>query len=192
MFYTVLKLKEFKDLLRTVLKRFASKLNEIVNRMSAFSLLVGKRRRKAVMLAVLVTIALTFLAFHSIFGQSTFTRTIGSRGAVKAVGDGIGIYWDSNCSSAVSSIDWGSVEPGLSRDVTVYVRNEGNDDVTLFLGTENWSSENASNYLTLIWDYAGETIGPDETVQVRLTLLVSSGVEEISSFSFDVIISVNA
>ena len=158
--------------------------------MSAFSLLVGKRKQKVVMLVGLVTLALTLFFTVSIFGQSTFRRTIGSHGAVEAVG--IGVYWDSNCSSTVSSIDWGSVEPGLAKHVTVYLRNEGNDDVTLFLGTENWSSEDAFNYLTLSWDYAGETVRPGETVRVTLSLLASPDMEGITSFGFDIIISCNA
>jgi len=61
-----------------------------------------------------------------------------------------------------------------------------------FLGAENWSSENASDYLTLSWDYAGQTIGPDETVQVTLSLLASPDIEDVTDFGFDVILSGSA
>lgn len=178
----------FEDFLPTVLKRFASKLNEIVNRMYAFSLFVGKEKKKVVvMLLVLVVFASALFLFGPILGQLIFTRTIGSHGTVKAFG--VGVYWDSGCGNAVSSIDWGLVEPGLASNVTFYIRNEGNYPVTLFLGAENWNPENASNYLTLSWDYAGETVGCDETVQVTLTLLASQDMEGITDFSFDVILS---
>ena len=178
----------FKDFLSTILKPFTSKLDKIASGISSFSLSAGKRRT-AVALVALVTLALTLFFTISIFGQSTFTRTIGSHGTVTVVG--MGVYWDSNCGNAVFSIDWGIIEPGLAKHVTVYVRNEGNDAVTLFLGTENWNPENASNYLKLSWDYAGENIRPDETVQVTLTLLASPDMEGITGFGFDIIISSN-
>ena len=61
--------------------------------------------------------------------------------------------------------------------------------MTLSLGAKNWNPQNASNYLTLKWDYAGETISPDETVQVTLSLLASADIESITDFRFDVIMS---
>lgn len=150
-----------------------------------------KKKTKGLLVALvaLVTLISTLFFLNSIFGQLVFRSTIGSHGTVKAFG--VGVYWDSNCSSLVSSLDWGLVEPGLASNVTFYIRNEGNYAVILFLGAENWNPENASSYLTLSWDYAGETISPDETVQVTLSLLASPDIEDIVDFSFDVIISGN-
>ena len=138
-------------------------------------------------LVALVIFASCLVLFGSILGQLIFTRTIGSGGKVKAFG--VGVYWDSGCGSAVYYIDWGLVEPGLSSDVTFYVRNEGNYPVALFLGAENWSPENASDYLSLSWDYAGGTISLGETVKVTLSLAASADTESITDFSFDVILS---
>ena len=143
-----------------------------------------------VALVVLVTVASSLFLFNSILGQLVFRSTISSHGTLKAIG--VGVYWDKNCSSSVSSIDWGLVEPGLASKVTVYIRNEGNCAVTLFLGTENWNPENASDYLTLKWDYVDQIISPGETVQVTLSLLASPDVKDIVDFSFDVFISCDA
>ena len=139
------------------------------------------------MLVVLVAFASCLVLFGSILGQLIFTRTIGSGGKVKTFG--VGVYWDNGCSNAVFYIDWGLVEPGLASDVTFYVRNEGNYPVALFLGAENWHPENASSYLSLSWDYAGEVIGPGESVRVTLSLVASADIESITDFSFDVILS---
>ena len=139
------------------------------------------------MLVVLLTFASCLALFGSILGQLIFTRTIGSYGKVKAFG--VGVYWDSGCGSAVYYIDWGLVEPGLASDVTFYMRNEGNYPVALSLDAENWRPENASSYLTLSWDYAGEKISPGESVQVTLSLVASADIESITDFSFDVILS---
>ena len=159
-----------------------------------FSLLAGRRRQKVVLVALvaLVTFASSLFLLNSIFGQLVFRTTISSHGVVKAFL--VGVYWDSNCSVPVSSIDWGLIEPGLASNVTFYVRNEGNYAVTLFLSAENWTPENASNYLSLRWDYVGQIINPSETVQATFSLLASPDIEHIAEehiadFSFDVIIS---
>ena len=137
-------------------------------------------------LATLISIvALTALA--SGFMQSS-VRIVG-RGTVKAVG--VGVFWDSNCTDQVSFIDWGMVEPASMNNVTVYVRNEGNVAANISLATENWNPSNASDYLALGWNYDGGQLNPREVAQVTLTLTVSSSVQGIESFSFDIIISIS-
>ncbi|MDH5481719.1 MAG: hypothetical protein OEY22_02405 [Candidatus Bathyarchaeota archaeon] len=128
-------------------------------------------------------VALTVLA--SGFVRSS-VRIVG-RGTVKAVG--VGVFWNSNCTNPVSFIDWGMVEPGSMNNATVYVRNEGNVAASISLATENWNPSNASDYLTLSWNYDGRQLNPREVVQTALILSVSSSVHGIESFSFDIIIS---
>jgi len=182
-------LQEFKAFFLQFLKRLVSKLNKPLGRVPMFSLFTGRRRQKVVLVAlvVLATVASSLFLFNSILGQMVFRSTLSSHGAVKAFG--VGIYGDSNCSLPVEYIDWGLVEPGLASNVTFYIRNEGNYAVTLFLEAENWDPENASDYLTLKWDYADQIIDPDETFHVTLSLLASSDIEDVSDFSLDVIIS---
>lgn len=102
--------------------------------------------------------------------------------------EGIGVYWNSECSDQVSSIDWGIIEPGSTKNATVYVRNEGNTAATISLSTENWSPVNASNYMNLTWDYTGQIIDVGEVIQVTLSLSVSDSIEGITNFSFDIVI----
>lgn len=176
-----------RSFLSKIFERLPSKLSKAADHISVFLSFARERRRKVVvMLVALVTVASSSFLLNS-FGQIVFRRTFSSHGTVKAFG--VGVYWDSNCSIPVSSIDWGLVEPESASNLTFYIRNEGDDAVTLFLGAENWNPENASNYLTLKWDYAGQTINPSEVVQVTLSLLASPGVEDLTDFSFDVIIS---
>lgn len=107
-------------------------------------------------------------------------------GTIEAIG--VGVYWDSDCSTEVTSIDWGVVEPGATKKVTVYVRNEGSAPVTLSLETENWNPSDASDYMSLTWNYAGQVIEASMVVQVMLSLAVSDTIEGITSFSFDIVI----
>lgn len=177
-----------KRLLSKILEHFPSKLSKALNYTSLFLSSPRERRRKVIaMLVALIIVASSLLLFNSIFGQMVFRTAFRSHGKVKAFG--VGIYWDNNCGIPVSSLDWGLIEPGLASNLTFYIRNEGNYPLTLFLSAENWNPEDASNYLTLKWDYNGQTIIPNETVKVTLSLVASPGIEGITDFSFDVIIS---
>ena len=112
--------------------------------------------------------------------------TLPNVGSVKA--SGVGVYWDSGCSNTVTSVNWGTVAPGSTNDVTVYIKNEGNTAATLSSSTENWDPSIASTYMSLTWDYAGQVIDVGAVVQVTLSLTVSDTLEGVTSFSFDIVI----
>jgi hypothetical protein len=114
------------------------------------------------------------------------SRTVSNAGTVKTVG--VGVYWDAACTNVLSSVDWGVLEPGASENVSCYIRNEGSSVSTLSMYTSNWSPSNASGYLSLSWDYGGQSIDVDEVVRVTFTLSVDAGIEGITSFSFDITI----
>ena len=66
----------------------------MLNYVSSFSLFLGKRRQKVVVLIALVTFASALFLFGLILGQLVSTRTIGSHGTVKAFGVGVYIKRD--------------------------------------------------------------------------------------------------
>jgi hypothetical protein len=102
---------------------------------------------------------------------------------------GVEAFWDINCTSRVTEIDWGLVEPGYHVNATIFLRNEGNAPITLSLDAENWSPSNASNYITLSWDYAGQTVDPGAVIKVNVILAVSSNITGITNFAFDIVIT---
>lgn len=53
----------------------------------------------------------------------------------------------------------------------------------------NWNPKAASRYITLSWDYGGQSISPNNVVPVVLTLSVSKDISGITNFSFDIIIT---
>jgi len=114
------------------------------------------------------------------------TSRVSSSGVIKAVG--VGVYSDLACTTKLSSIDWGTLEPGVSKNVTCYIKNGGNSAITLSLSTANWSPSNASQNITLKWDSGGKSISPSQVVKATLTLSVSSSISGITNFSFDIII----
>lgn len=139
------------------------------------------RNKQIVVLIAVVAIAsvLGVIALNYIF--------LYNGGNVKAIG--VGVYWDSSCTSEALLIDWGIVEPGTTEDVTFYIRNEGNSDIMLSMNTTNWSPLDASNYIALSWDYRSQSIVPATVLPVTLTLSMSSSVQAITSFSFDIVVT---
>ena len=138
------------------------------------------------LMVLLVIGSLTLLASNLIAGQLFSFRSISSQGSIKKIN--VGVYWDGNCSSTVSSVDWGDVEPESMKNVSLFIRNEGTVAADLFLSTDKWSPSNASAFMILSWDYNGRTLAPLEIVHVTLTLQVSAGIIGIKSFGFDIII----
>ena len=120
------------------------------------------------------------------YAVSNYLRIIASTGTVKAVN--VGVYWDQNCTETVTSIDWGMLEPGESKNVTIYSKNEGNTPINLSLNTSNWNPTEARNYMILTWTYSGENLQPDQALPTTLILTVDQNVTDITTFNFDIII----
>lgn len=116
----------------------------------------------------------------------TASQRIGSTGYVNAVG--VGVYWNSACTSNVTSIDWSSLEPGASANTTVYVKNKGNVRIMLNMTTDNWST-GASGKITLRWNREAYLLDSSSVVQAVLTLSVSSTITGVTNFSFDITIT---
>ena len=115
-------------------------------------------------------------------------QRVPNAGNVKAVG--VNVYWDSACTSNVTSIDWGFLEPGTATNVTVYIKNEGSIPVKLNVTTDNWNPTTASNNITLSWNREGYVLNTTvPTVQAVLTLSVSPSISGVTNFSFDIIIT---
>ena len=125
-------------------------------------------------------------------GALVTTRTVGNTGNIAVVTPSptvqLGVYSDSGCTSALSSISWGTLSPGNTTTSTMFVRNEGNVAVTLSIQAADWSPANASSYLLFDWNCTGYVLQPSEVVQALLTLNVSSSISGITSFSFDITI----
>lgn len=111
------------------------------------------------------------------------------RGTGSIRGVGLGIYWDPECTNATSSLDFGLLTPGSSKNFTLYLRNEGNSALNLSMTSENWNPANATDYLSLTWDREGQLFNPDEVIGCVITLSVSEDIQGISSFSLDITIS---
>jgi hypothetical protein len=122
-------------------------------------------------------------AVYAVVSNNTIIQ---SSGAVKAIG--VSVYWDAACTDEVATIDWSTLEAESSENKAVYIKNTGNAAATLFLDPDNWNPSAASQYITLDWDYAGQSSNPSAVLEVILTLNISSDISGITDFSFNIII----
>ena len=160
---------------------------------------------KVVLGGMLLLVTLSFVGGMSVIGLLQSTEQLNSSGIVTQPPPPppppapppepdieIDVYSDSACTQRISSVEWGSIEAGRSKDRIVYVKNNGDHEVSLSLSTDNWSPSSASNYMQLSWNYDGSVLQKGDVEQIMLTLTVSSSISGISDFNFDIVITGSA
>jgi hypothetical protein len=116
------------------------------------------------------------------FGNKGLINTLTTAGSLK-------VYWDSNLTNTVSTIDWGTIPPGGFGAITIYVQNTASAPVTLTLSATDWNPTSCVSYMTLIWDYTqGQEIPAGQSVKVIITLKVSTNITGIANFNFNTLI----
>jgi hypothetical protein len=143
--------------------------------------------QKSATLAFLAVGATTLIFIALVSAALVTNRTITNTGTIKTVG--VGVYWDSACTNATSSIDWGTLAPNQTAISKVYVKSNSTIPVTLSLSSGNWSPTSASGYLTPGWNCTGYVLGKGLVVAAALTLAVSANITGVTSFSFDMTIT---
>jgi hypothetical protein len=114
-------------------------------------------------------------------------KNLVNAGPVKAFG--VGIYWDQACTNRTLSLDWGSIEAGSNKTLTIYIKNEANSEVSVWLGAANWTPSASLDYISLNWNYSGQILKADEVIPLELTLTVYPNISGITGFNFDTIIT---
>jgi len=140
---------------------------------------------------ILITYTLGLSLVSQAFPAAQTSKTLSSTGSIHIeTTAGIGVYSDSNCTIPLTSLPWGTLQPGGSQNMDCYIKNEGNTPLTLSLQISGWSPVDAENYLDLNWDYNEAPIGAGAVIYVTFTLSVDAGitVTGIKSFSFDITI----
>jgi hypothetical protein len=138
---------------------------------------------------MLITYTLGLSLVTQAFPAGQTSQRLSSTGVIQIQTTvGIGIYSDYQCNTQLSSVSWGTLQPGQSNSVICYIKNEGNTQTTLSLQASNWSPASTSNYLALSWNYNNQPISPNQVVQVTLTLSVASNIQGITTFGFDITI----
>jgi hypothetical protein len=115
------------------------------------------------------------------------TQTIPNTGTIKGIN--VGVYENSACTVPLTSLAWGTLDPGSSTIKTMYVKNEGTSPMTLSMTTNTWNPSNALSYITVTWNQNGTVVNAGLNVQANVTLTVSPNISGIPSFAFTMVIT---
>ena len=126
----------------------------------------------------------------STFGALVATQKVSNTGSITvAPSVQLGVYQDSGCTVALSSVSWGALNPGATSTAMIYLQNQGNVPVTLSMSVGSWTPSSASSYLTLTWNRDGYSLAAGASVSAVLSLTVSSSITGITTFSFSITIT---
>ena len=135
----------------------------------------------------LITYTMGLSLVTQVYPADQSVKKLSSGGTIQiTASEGLGVYSNYQCTIEMTVIDWGTLEPGATQTILVYVKNEGDSPTTLSLETSNWIPSDASEYLTLNWNYYNQIINPGSNTQVALTLSVDQSIQGIENFSFDI------
>ncbi len=141
-------------------------------------------KRKTIFASICILTLIALIILTGDFGPAkSFAK------ADSVVGVGVGIYWNEDCTNTTRSLNWGLVDPNSSNNLTIFIQNEGNSAVSLLLTISNWTPTNASSYMSLIWNYSGQIMSPNEIIPIKLTLTVSPAIINITDFSLQTTIT---
>jgi len=147
-----------------------------------------KKRLRVLGAAFLLAVALSVsLTVSSVL----VSRSVPSSGEVEVqvTNADLGVYSDGGCQNNLTSVNWGSLQPGGGTSKTVYLRNHGNVALTLSLSTSGWNPSVAASYITVSWDKAGVVLGAGQTVAAVLSLNVSASITGVTGYSVDLVVS---
>ena len=131
---------------------------------------------------------LVVLLATSAAGLINSSKTVATNGRISTVN--VGVYTNSGCTQAVTSLDWGNLTAGSSTTFTVWVKNIGSAKETLSITTNGWSPAIASQYISLSWNQNNTVLAPNQIVNATLTLTVSPTIStNITTFGNNITIT---
>jgi hypothetical protein len=116
-------------------------------------------------------------------GLLTTTQNVPGSGTISAIG--LGVYSDSGCTTALTSISFGSVNPGTQVSQTIYLKNTGNIAENLTMAVSGWSPSNAGTYITITWMPTTTPLASGAITSATVTLAASASAGALSTFSFN-------
>jgi hypothetical protein len=149
-------------------------------------------KKKAPITTIIALIITGLVLTLTTYGAISVSTTLSSSGSITTTAN-IGVYTDSACTTALTSIDWGTTSPGSSIARTVYVKNTGSGvSLTLSMTTSSWSPAGANGPITLSWNKESTVLTPGQSVAAVITCSISSSITGITSFSVQILISGSA
>jgi hypothetical protein len=136
-----------------------------------------------------IIIAIAIAGIAGTLGALTASHTVPNSGSVTVTAVGVGVYNNSACTNAISTINWGTITNGTAPTKVIYVENTGDTQETLSMTTSSWNPSTAQSYITLSWNATGTSVSAGSHVAAVLTLTVLGSITGITSFSFNLTIT---
>ena len=143
----------------------------------------GLLQNKWLQLAIFLALLLSTLTVWSLRPRIPIPNV----SAIETVGT-FGVYWNSNCTTKVTSINWGNMTPGQEKTTTFYIRNEASSQMFLAGIDKNWNPTTAQSHIHFTFDSDNQKIQAGQTKKVTCTLTVSIETTNISNYSFDILL----
>jgi len=115
---------------------------------------------------------------------------VSNASAVTSSSSSIGVYWDSKATLVVSTINWGNVSVNSEKDMTVYVKNLGQETLVFSISTTAWNPSALFLKMYVCWNYNLKPVAPGAVVKVALRLFVTPSAIGSKSFSFSLNVGV--
>ena len=185
-----------------LIQRQIDRAKPMVHRLIRF---LKPSKKTVALVAVVVAMTLLVSVSISIWLQRSYNIYLPSIATIETIG--VKAFWDQNLTSPVETINWGTLYPGSSSEIAIYLQSESNVPVRLGRTEENWTFSDSHDMKSdppaniqrgayIEWDYGNTTIAPEEVIRVGLTLTVDSSSEfvgflisnEVTHFSFEMLI----
>lgn len=138
--------------------------------------------KKEVYIAVGISILIAIVAFAAL--AATYPEmvevTFQSSGVIKTAD--FKVYYDEDCQNPVGSIDWGMIEPGFSKNITIYVKNNGNTPLVISINTSDWQPPIAEKYINISLIAEQPIVHPKTVAREAINLYVSKDMQEIITY----------
>lgn len=182
--------KEVKGNLSKPIKNCGHGLTIVKQALQSITTHATKKRKQTIIISFIAASAIVNVLFLSTISAQLFVKTdIYNYGSIQIQTEGVTAYTDASATTVLSEMAWGSITPGGSNSITIYIKNEGTTPLTLSGDVINWNPTNAPDYISIKWDYNGQTIAPNQVIQLTITLTVSPNISGISNFNFELTIN---
>jgi len=139
------------------------------------------------LIAVIVAVTLIGALAGSLVTYALLSGSVRvpTRAQVKCVG--VDVFSDANCTVRMTQIDFGFLDPGQTKNYSVYVKSQSNVEMTLTMTTEDWNPSNATAVVGLSWDCQGRQVSAGTVVLANFTLTMSQTTDGLSDFTFTIV-----
>jgi hypothetical protein len=116
-----------------------------------------------------------------------YSVSISGFGTIRTIN--VKVYGDSALTKEITSVDWGTLNPGGSSVSTWYVKSTSSVPINLTITTSGWSPAIAESFMTCTWNYTGINLPPGTVAITDVTLRVSQNITGITNFGFTMIVT---